>query len=96
MNRRALGHWLFVEKRHIVGCSMSAMEADDAVGSSQYAQRPDGTRRLRACKRCKLIKTEDQFVQYACDNCPRPEKGAKAYRQEWTDSHTTPDFEGWV
>lgn len=68
----------------------------DESGGSIWAQRPDSVKRLRACKRCKLIKTEEQFVQYACDNCPQPDKAGKGYRAEWMESNTTDDYDGMV
>merc|ERR1711964_872767 len=31
---------------------------------------PNDMKRLRACIRCKIIKTENQFLKYGCPNCP--------------------------
>jgi len=30
---------------------------------------PTSMKKLRACKDCKLVKTESQFLVDACDNC---------------------------
>ena len=30
---------------------------------------PKAMKKLRACMRCHLVKTEDQFQQEGCDNC---------------------------
>ncbi len=68
------------------------MDVDD-IHQSKYAQRPDGVRRLRACKSCKLIKTEEQFASYGCDNCAADAE-SKAARREWMESNTTDDYEG--
>jgi predicted RNA-binding Zn-ribbon protein involved in translation (DUF1610 family) len=61
------------------------MELDDV--QSKYAQR------LRACKSCKLIKTEDQFATHGCDNCGL-DADSKAARREWMENNTTDDYEG--
>eukprot|EP01061_Rhynchopus_euleeides_P003571 TRINITY_DN12843_c0_g1_i1.p1 TRINITY_DN12843_c0_g1~~TRINITY_DN12843_c0_g1_i1.p1 ORF type:complete len:281 (+),score=63.96 TRINITY_DN12843_c0_g1_i1:103-945(+) len=63
-------------------------------------------RKLRACKRCKLLKTAEQFEEQGCSNCPIPkdddsEDGAKNPRNGKMDAAkviamTTLNFEGMV
>ena len=36
---------------------------------------PNAYKRLRACKRCRLIKAEDQFLKEGCENCPEYDYG---------------------
>ena len=43
------------------------MEEDEEGPSS--ASIPHEMKRLRACKRCALIKTVDQFYEDGCENC---------------------------
>mmetsp|Transcript_24943 Transcript_24943/g.54703 ORF Transcript_24943/g.54703 Transcript_24943/m.54703 type:complete len:129 (+) Transcript_24943:114-500(+) len=31
---------------------------------------PDSIRGIRACKRCGILKTLDQFINEGCENCP--------------------------
>ena len=31
---------------------------------------PQSIRGIRACKRCGLLKTVDQFIDHGCENCP--------------------------
>ena len=31
---------------------------------------PTNTKGIRACKRCGLLKTLDQFINDGCENCP--------------------------
>jgi Spt4/RpoE2 zinc finger len=31
---------------------------------------PNALRGIRACKRCGLLKTIDQFLNHGCENCP--------------------------
>ena len=35
-----------------------------------HAQTPDSLQGMRACKRCGLIKTFQQFYDVGCENCP--------------------------
>ena len=72
------------------------MENTNENHKSIYAQRPDSVKRLRACLGCKIIKTESQFLQFACDNCPQPDLSNQAQRLEWMESNTTDDYEGSV
>lgn len=69
------------------------VDGDLASAESKYAQRPSSTKRLRACKHCKLIKNEEQFAAYGCDNCGA-DHDSKAAKREWMESNTTDDFEG--
>ena len=34
-----------------------------------YAAVPNSLKKLRACVKCKLIKTAEQFLEKGCDNC---------------------------
>lgn len=34
------------------------------------ATTPASLKGVRACKRCGILKTLDQFIQEGCDNCP--------------------------
>ena len=64
-----------------------------------FATIPDSVKRLRACKRCKLLKAEPQWLSVEvgfCDNCPHPESGGKDVRAEWMESNTTPLYTGFV
>ena len=42
-------------------------EEEEDLGSAGI---PSEMKRLRACKRCALIKTVDQFYDDGCENCP--------------------------
>ena len=55
---------------------------------------PNSMRHLRACLRCGLIKTFDQFKRYGCDNC----EDILRFRdkEEMVNSCTTDDFKGFV
>ncbi|GMH78571.1 hypothetical protein TrVE_jg1841 [Triparma verrucosa] len=51
------------------------MEEDDGEGKEEaaqpmHAQTPDSLQGMRACKRCGLIKTFQQFYDIGCENCP--------------------------
>lgn len=52
---------------------------------------PNQLKGLRACKRCGLIKTYEQFYEEGCENCPFLEM---AEFPERANSCTTPFFEG--
>ena len=41
-----------------------------AVQELAEASAPDNIRTIRACKRCGILKTYQQFERYGCDNCP--------------------------
>mmetsp|Transcript_30297 Transcript_30297/g.66637 ORF Transcript_30297/g.66637 Transcript_30297/m.66637 type:complete len:138 (-) Transcript_30297:205-618(-) len=40
------------------------------VADLAQASVPSAVRGIRACKRCGLLKTLDQFVENGCENCP--------------------------
>jgi transcription elongation factor SPT4 len=41
-------------------------QVDDLANASV----PNALRGIRACKRCGILKTIDQFVREGCENCP--------------------------
>ena len=52
---------------------------DDSAGEEEMPQNvadlaqasiPNDMRGIRACKRCGILKTTDQFVDHGCENCP--------------------------
>eukprot|EP00555_Chaetoceros_dichaeta_P003239 CAMPEP_0198250588 /NCGR_PEP_ID=MMETSP1447-20131203/1713_1 /TAXON_ID=420782 /ORGANISM="Chaetoceros dichaeta, Strain CCMP1751" /LENGTH=131 /DNA_ID=CAMNT_0043935435 /DNA_START=65 /DNA_END=460 /DNA_ORIENTATION=+ len=54
---------------------MSSGEEDDEevpqqVADLANASTPTNLRTIRACKRCGLLKTYDQFFDIGCENCP--------------------------
>jgi transcription elongation factor SPT4 len=59
---------------------MSAyMDEDEMAGGEEVPQQvadlanavtPTSTKGIRACKRCGLLKTIDQFINEGCENCP--------------------------
>ena len=58
---------------------------------------PDGTKNLRACTKCHLLKTRDQFVNEGCNNCDYFDSDApKRKREDIVDKNTTALFEGVV
>ena len=61
-----------------------------------FAQRPDNLKKLRACKTCKLIKTEQQFKETHCENCAftHPDSSNAGARDDYVQSCTTSDYEG--
>jgi transcription elongation factor SPT4 len=40
------------------------------VADLARASVPNNIRSIRACKRCGLLKTTEQFLEFGCDNCP--------------------------
>jgi transcription elongation factor SPT4 len=54
---------------------------------------PTGLRNLRACMFCSLIKTQEQFYESGCDNCPFLEM---AENKERVLHCTSPAFAGFV
>jgi transcription elongation factor SPT4 len=40
------------------------------VAELAQASVPSAIRGIRACKRCGLLKTLDQFINEGCENCP--------------------------
>ena len=50
-----------------------AEEEDDLpqqVADLQQASVPNSLKAIRACKRCGILKTMEQFVEDGCENCP--------------------------
>ena len=45
-------------------------ELPQMVADLAQAVVPNALRGIRACKRCGMLKTLDQFVNEGCDNCP--------------------------
>jgi hypothetical protein len=50
-------------------------EGDDQQISAQAAELaqasvPSSLKGVRACKRCGILKTIDQFIEEGCENCP--------------------------
>lgn len=54
---------------------------------------PNGEKHLRACLRCKLLKTFEQFADSGCENCPELDLQNNG---EKINQHTTSAFEGVV
>ncbi|CAM9630599.1 unnamed protein product [Discosporangium mesarthrocarpum] len=42
---------------------------DEEDGELEWADIPKHLKGLRACKRCSLVKSNDQFVNSGCENC---------------------------
>jgi len=70
---------------------ISTMDDDDQ--DQQFMVVPSDLKKLRACLRCYLIKTEHQFTENGCENCPflRLEEDRDSVQQ-----CTTTSFEGVV
>ena len=45
-------------------------EVPQQVAELAQASVPNALRGIRACKRCGILKTLDQFVDHGCENCP--------------------------
>lgn len=45
-------------------------EIPQQIAELQEARVPTSIRGIRACKRCGILKTLDQFVDQGCENCP--------------------------
>lgn len=45
-------------------------EVPQQVAELAQAPVPNALRGIRACKRCGLLKTLDQFINEGCENCP--------------------------
>ena len=45
-------------------------EVPQQVAELAQASVPDALRGIRACKRCGILKTLEQFVNEGCENCP--------------------------
>lgn len=63
------------------------------VAELARASTPASIRGIRACKRCGLLKTLDQFLNEGCENCPFLEMGDDPER---CNSCTSAFFEGQV
>lgn len=63
-------------------------------GTIDVAQVPTASaRHLRACIRCSLLKTYDQFLQRGCENCPFFQMEGDEDRVK---DATTPNFSGMI
>ena len=45
-------------------------DVPQAIAELAQASVPDHIRNIRACKRCGILKTFDQFMNDGCENCP--------------------------
>jgi len=67
--------------------------SDDVEGEEMQAEQgatiPDRLRQLRACLRCKLVKTSESFRSDACENC-------QEFRDLDIAKYTTPIFKGMI
>jgi transcription elongation factor SPT4 len=45
-------------------------EVPQQVAELAQASVPNSLKGIRACKRCGILKTLDQFVNEGCENCP--------------------------
>jgi len=62
-------------------------EEEEEDGQNTYAELPQATKGLRACRKCRLIKEFSQFVERGCDNCRQFEDQEEA--AEFTSPHFT-------
>ena len=75
------------------------MEDDEDAPAQQVvelmnASVPDDLKHIRACKRCGLLKSVNQFIDHGCENCPflhMAEEGAQQVNR-----CTTAFFEGQI
>lgn len=65
-------------------------EGPDADEELAQAVVPNEMKTIRACKRCGLLKTLEQFHDYGCENCPFMKT------EDHVGSNTTAFFEGQV
>ena len=68
-------------------------DVPDQVAELANASVPNNIKAIRACKRCGLLKTLEQFFEEGCDNCPFLEM---ADNTERVNVSTTAFFEGQV
>ena len=61
--------------------------------ADEAASVPKSVRNLRACLKCALVKTMDQFVETGCENCPELGMTGKRNRVE---ECTSTSFEGLI
>eukprot|EP01017_Pseudomicrothorax_dubius_P045092 TRINITY_DN773_c0_g1_i1.p1 TRINITY_DN773_c0_g1~~TRINITY_DN773_c0_g1_i1.p1 ORF type:complete len:116 (+),score=24.31 TRINITY_DN773_c0_g1_i1:153-500(+) len=66
------------------------MSDDEVGGEGQAYGVPQSLKRLRCCMRCYLIKTEEQFRNEGCENCPTMRQFGDI------NGWTTTNFEGFV
>lgn len=66
-------------------------DTPQAVAELGEAVVPDHLKHMRACKRCGILKTVNQFVDQGCENCPFL---AMAEDSAQVNRCTTPFFEG--
>ena len=45
-------------------------DVPEQVAELAQASVPSSLRGIRACKRCGILKTVDQFINEGCENCP--------------------------
>ena len=58
---------------------------------------PESTKNLRACLRCHILKTREQFIQEGCSNCVFFDAETNAREREViVDKYTTASFKGVV
>jgi len=62
-------------------------------GSGREAEFSSLNKQLRACRICRLLKTERQFIEGGCENCPF--LNIRDYRTE-IHEYTTPNFTGMI
>ena len=66
-------------------------EVPEQVAYLADASVPNNLRTIRACKRCGLLKTQEQFYDDGCENCPFLDMADNIER---VNSCTTAFFEG--
>mgnify|MGYP000293902226 CR=1 FL=1 len=52
------------------GGEAEEVEVPQQVAELAQASVPNSLNGIRACKRCGILKTLDQFVNEGCENCP--------------------------
>ena len=58
---------------------------------------PNDTKELRACLKCHLVRTRDQFIKEGCANCDFFSRDADVHdREAAVDNYTTAAFEGLI
>mmetsp|Transcript_95099 Transcript_95099/g.266278 ORF Transcript_95099/g.266278 Transcript_95099/m.266278 type:complete len:141 (+) Transcript_95099:65-487(+) len=58
------------EREEHEGAEEEEEELPQQVADLAQASVPNAMRGIRACKRCGILKTLDQFVNEGCENCP--------------------------
>lgn len=54
-------------------------ELPQQVADLAQSSTPRSIRGIRACKRCGILKTMDQFIDEGCENCPFLDMVRKRY-----------------